>query len=274
MHNNYTTDVTNVQLLLSLFAVSGLAGFIDAIAGGGGLITLPALLIAGIEPVSAIATNKLQSSSATISATVAFARKNLIDWKSCLPILILAFIWSGIGALSVGIISSKLLNTIAPILLILVAIYFALSPSINNEDKKSKISIYQFTFLVPFLGFYDGVFGPGIGSFFMVSFSSLLGFGIVKSMAHTKLSNAASNLGALLVFIFKGNIIFPIALSMAIGAFIGAQFGALCAVKLGSKLIKLLLIVICCLMAVKLLSNDNNLLRVFWLSWIYGGKRG
>jgi uncharacterized protein len=243
-----------LETILMLTIVAMLAGFFDAIAGGGGLITLPALFLAGIEPVAALATNKFQATSATVSATITFARKGMIEWRASIPIGLMAIFGGILGALSVNILPKQALEIIVPILLIIVAIYFAAAPKLHNEERDAKISLFAFSFLiVPCIGFYDGVFGPGVGSFFMLAFVVLLGQGILRAMSYTKLANAASNIGALLVFAVGGAIILPLALAMAVGAFIGAQLGARCAVKFGPRLIKPLLISICCLMAIKLL---------------------
>lgn len=259
-----------VELILILAAVALLAGFFDAIAGGGGLITLPALLLAGLDPVAALATNKLQSSAATVSATITYARKGLINWRLGFPIAAMALLGGSLGALSVSFLPKQILEAIVPILLIAVAIYFTVAPKLTNEGRNPKISWFLFSLLIaPTVGFYDGIFGPGAGSFYMVALVLLLGQGILHAISYTKLANAASNVGALIIFALQGAIIFPIALSMAIGAFVGAYLGARCAVKFGSRLIKPLLITICCLMAIKLLSNPENPLRQIFNGWIF-----
>lgn len=251
-----------------LGAVAMLAGFFDAIAGGGGLITLPALFLSGIDPVAAIATNKLQAASATVSATAAFARKGLIEWRSGWPIALMALLGGGAGALSVSLLPRAALEACVPVLLILVAVYFLFSPKLGNEETRAKVSALTFSALIaPAIGFYDGVFGPGVGSFFMLSFVILLGLGLLRAMSYTKLANASSNIGALIIFMIKGTIVLPIALTMAAGAFIGAQLGARCAVRFGARLIKPLLITICCLMAIKLLWNPDNPLRQAVMGW-------
>ena len=117
-----------------LALVAFCAGFFDAIAGGGGLITLPALLLASVDPISAIATNKFQAASATISATVTFARKGMIEWREGRFLVICGFVGGASGALLVSSIDKRYLEVCVPIMLILVAIYFALSPKLANED--------------------------------------------------------------------------------------------------------------------------------------------
>ena len=115
--------------------------------------------------------------------------------------------------------------------------------------------------IAPVIGFYDGIFGPGAGAFYMVAIVTLLGYGALRATAHTKLANAASNVGALSLFVIKGAVIWPLGLAMAAGAFIGAQVGSRLAIRFGAKLIRPLLVVRSCLMAVKLLSDAQNPLR-------------
>lgn len=240
-------------------AVALAAGFFDAIAGGGGLITLPALLLAGVDPLAAIATNKFQAASATVSATAAFARKGMIEWRTGLPMAAMAFVGGALGALSVNLIPKAVLEALVPVLLLSVALYFALSPKLNNDERRAKLPVVVFCLtLAPLIGFYDGVFGPGVGSFYMVAFVLIMGQGILRAVCNAKLLNASCNLGALLVFAMLGNIILPLALAMGVAAFVGAQLGARCAVRFGSRLIKPLLIGVCCLMAGKLLLAPGN----------------
>ena len=117
------------------------------------------------------------------------------------------------------------------------------------------------TTTVPLVGFYDGVLGPGAGSFYMIAFVTLAGYGVLKATAHTKLANAASNLGSLSLFVLKGVVIWPVGLAMALGAFIGAQVGSRLAMRFGPRLIRPLLVVISCAMAVKLLADPANPIR-------------
>ena len=253
----------DMDIIGILSLVAFLAGFFDAIAGGGGLITLPALFLAGVDPVSAIATNKFQAASATVSATITFARKGLIEWRKGWPLVLLSMIGGASGALLVSVIEKEWIEVAVPILLIMVAIYFALAPKLDENPRKERLSILLFSLTIaPILGFYDGVFGPGAGSFFMVAFVSLGGLGIMRAMSFTKLANASCNLGSLSVFIAKGFIIWPLAISMAIAAFLGAQLGAKYAIKIGPKLIKPMLIVVCTALAIKLLSDENNPLKL------------
>ena len=249
----------DVTLVLVLALVALMAGFFDAIAGGGGLITLPVLFIAGIEPLAAIATNKFQAASATVSATFAFAHKGMIDWKRSRLMALMAFFGGALGALSVSFVPKALLQACVPILLIVVAAYFAFSPKPDDQTRKARISTSVFCMTAaPVIGFYDGVFGPGVGSFFMLACVILLGQHLLQAVCNSKLLNAACNLGALSVFSLSGAIIWPLAITMALAAFAGAQLGARCAVHFGPRLIKPLLVCVCCIMATKLLLDADN----------------
>nr|WP_314617155.1 TSUP family transporter [uncultured Pseudomonas sp.] len=246
-------------LILTLALVALAAGFFDAIAGGGGLITLPVLFVAGIEPLAAIATNKFQAASATVSATAAFARKGMIDWRRGMPMAAMSFCGGAAGALSASFVPRSVLQGCVPILLILVAIYFAFSPKPNEQVRKAKVSLALFCLAIaPVIGFYDGIFGPGVGSFFMLACMFLLGQHLLQAVCNSKLLNAACNLGALSVFSMSGAIIWPLALAMALCAIIGAQLGARCALYFGPRLVKPLLITVCCLMALKLLLDNGH----------------
>lgn len=252
----------DIGTVAGLFGVAVVAGCCDAIAGGGGLLTLPALLLAGLDPVSAIATNKLQGAAGSCSATVAFARRGLIRWREALPAALGAGLASVAGALCVSLLPKGFLNALVPVLLLGIAAYFATARRIRNEDATARISPALFAMtLAPAVGFYDGVFGPGAGSFYMIGFVTLLGLGVVRATAHTKLANAASNVCSLGLFAVQGVIVWPVGLAMAVGAFLGAQAGSVLAMRLGARLIRPLLVVIACAMALRLLSDPGNPLR-------------
>ncbi|WP_175653497.1 TSUP family transporter [Pseudomonas sp. Marseille-P9899] len=257
----------DLTLLLALSGLALLAGFFDAIAGGGGLITLPMLFLVGIDPLAALATNKFQAASATVSATVAFSRRGMLDWRSGWPMALMAFAGGALGALSVSLVPKDLLQACVPVLLVVVAAWFAFSPRLDDQQMRTpRISISLFCLLIaPLIGFYDGVFGPGVGSFFMLAFMLLLGQGMLRAVGNSKLLNAACNLGALSVFASTGTILWPLALAMAVCAMFGAQLGARCAVYFGPRLIRPLVVFVCCVMAVKLFLDAGNPL-VEWVA--------
>ncbi|NEU11957.1 TSUP family transporter [Methylobacterium sp. BTF04] len=252
----------DIGLIAGLFAVALAAGCVDAIAGGGGLLTVPVLLLSGLDPVSAIATNKLQGSAGAVSSTIAFARRGLIHWPDAWKIALSAGIASIGGALCVSLLPRPVLDAAVPILLVGIALYFAMARRMSNDDATARVTPALFALTwAPAVGFYDGVFGPGAGAFYMIGFVTLLGLGVVRATAHTKLANAASNLGSLALFAAGGHVIWPIGLAMAVGAFFGAQVGSRLAIRLGARLIRPLLVTIACLMALRLLSDPANPLR-------------
>jgi uncharacterized membrane protein YfcA len=252
---------TEIVLLLVLAAF--LAGFIDAIAGGGGLITVPALLLAGLPPVEALATNKLQSLFGSGSSVIAYASKGHVDVRQQWPSALASAFASVAGALLATVLPSDVLNVMLPVLLVGIAIYFLVKPNMGDLDRAQRMTPFIFGLtIVPLIGFYDGAFGPGTGSFFMMAFVSLAGFGVLKATAHTKTLNFASNVGAFFTFALVGAIAWKIGLIMGVAQFIGARLGAGLAMKQGSRVIKPLLVTTCILLAVRLLMDDHNPLRV------------
>ena len=239
---------------LFLVAAAGLAGFIDAIAGGGGLITIPALLLGGVDPLAALGTNKLQSLFGSASATIAYARKGLLDVRALLPTAALSCAGSCGGALLALVLPLSALEAVLPFLLIAVAIYFALKPGLADTDRARRLAPAPFVFgIVPLIGGYDGLFGPGTGSFFMLAFVTLAGYGVLKATAQTKLLNFASNVGAFTVFAASGAIDWRLGLAMGFAQFAGARAGAGFAVRHGARLIRPLLVLVCVALAARLL---------------------
>jgi uncharacterized protein len=254
-----------LMTLIFLAVAALIAGFVDSIAGGGGLLALPALLLSGLDPVSALATNKLQGSFGTASATYAYWKKGHLDIKAHWKTIATTFIAASLGVAAIKYAPSQLLSTALPVLLVVIAIYFAFSPKLSNETKPPRITVAVFACSVaPAIGFYDGIFGPGTGSFFMLALVVLSGLGVVQATAQTKLLNFTSNIASLLVFAFTNNIIWTVGLTMGVAQFVGAQLGSRIAMKQGAKIIRPLLVVVCCSMALKLLLDPNNPLRSFF----------
>ncbi|MDZ7823397.1 MAG: TSUP family transporter [Ahrensia sp.] len=244
------------DILAFLAAAAFLAGFVDSIAGGGGLITVPVLLLAGLSPIQALGTNKLQSLFGAATATIAYARNGHVNlaqqWKSAA----LSGVASAVGAWLISNIPNDAVRTFIPFLLIAIALFFWLKPGLSDDDRAQRITPFVFTaVVVPIIGFYDGFFGPGTGSFFMIAFITLAGFGVLKATAHTKLLNFASNFGAFLVFAVGGAVLWKIGLVMGVAQIAGAQCGSYLAMKNGAKLIKPLIIITCLALAVKLLAD-------------------
>ncbi|WEZ83214.1 TSUP family transporter [Rhizobium sp. 32-5/1] len=252
-----------VHLLAFLFIAALLAGFIDSIAGGGGMITIPAMLIAGIPPLETLGTNKLQSLFGSGSASIAYARSGHVNLIEQLPMVASAILGGAVGAALATIVPGDVLKIVMPFLLIAIALYFGFKPNISDVDQTRRMTPFLFglTF-VPLIGFYDGVFGPGTGSFFMLGFVTLAGFGVLKATAHTKFLNFGSNIGSFVVFAFYGVVLWKTGLVMGAGQFIGAQIGSRFAMKNGARIIKPLLVVTCIALAIKLLADPAHPIRV------------
>jgi len=261
------TDLPDItfQLISLLFLAAFVAGFIDSIAGGGGMITVPAMLIAGFSPIHTLGTNKLQSLFGSGSATLAYARGGHVDLKSQLPMAVMAALGAAIGAIATTYVPGYVMQAAMPVLLIGIALYFGFKRSISDIDRHQRMTPFLFGLtVVPMIGFYDGIFGPGTGSFFMLAFVSLAGYGLLKATAHTKMLNFASNIGAFAVFALSGVIVWKVGLAMGAGQFLGAQAGSHLAMKNGAKIIRPLLVITCIALAIKLMADPANPVRV-WL---------
>jgi uncharacterized membrane protein YfcA len=251
-----------IQTVAMLAAAAFIAGFVDSIAGGGGLITVPALLLAGLSPVEALGTNKIQGLFGAASATLAYASKGQVEPRRQIRPALMAFLGGALGALAATVIPGAWLSAALPVVLILIALFFAFKPNMNDIDRTQRITPLLFGLtMAPLVGFYDGLFGPGAGSFYMLAFVTLAGFGVLKATAHTKLLNFASNVGGFTVFATVGVVYWRIGLVMGIAQFLGARTGALLAVRNGAKLIRPLLVLVCLALAMKLLADPANPLR-------------
>jgi hypothetical protein len=237
-----------------MFTLALAAGLIDAIAGGGGLITVPALLWAGLPPVGALATNKAQAVWGSFAATAHFVRQGAIALRPVVFTVVCTFVGAALGALSVQHLSTELLEQLVPILLIGFALYFLVSPRVSDLDSHQRIRVPAYALTVGFgVGFYDGFFGPGTGTFFAMGYVALLGFGMRRATAHAKLLNFTSNLAALLCFLAGGHVVWALALVMAVGQLIGGWLGAHLVLRHGARLVRPVLVIASIAVSLKLL---------------------
>lgn len=243
---------THIALLLILAAF--VAGFVDSIAGGGGLIAMPALLLAGANPLEALATNKLQGAFGAGTATIAYARAGHVRLRDQLGMAVISGLAAAAGALVAKAMPADVLRIIMPVVLVGVAAFFALKPGLSDQSRAERLrpAVFAFT-AVPLIAAYDGFFGPGTGSFFMLAFVMLAGFGLLKATAHTKLLNFASNIGSLCVFIPSGAMWWAVGTGMGLAQMAGATLGARLAMRVGARLIKPLIVVVSVAMALRLL---------------------
>jgi len=242
------------MILLALAGVGLLAGFVDAIAGGGGMIALPALLSAGLPPVAALATNKLQSMFGTSMAAYTYWRGGFVNIKALLPAMALTYAGSLLGAIAVKQIDTSLLDIAVPVALIGIAVYFLFAPNLSDADKAARLSFPRWVPLMGFaIGFYDGIFGPGTGSFLTIGFVMLFGLGMIRASGNTKILNLVSNLAALTIFIPSGDVVWPAGLAMAAGQLIGGYVGARTGIRFGAKIIRPVVVVVSIALALRLL---------------------
>lgn len=232
---------------------------VDAIAGGGGLITLPALLWAGLGPLDALATNKAQGVFGTASASAHFLRQGLVNLHSAALAFSCSFVGAASGVIFIRQIGGALPPWLIPGLLIAFSLYFLFSPRVSDLDARQRLSHASFSFLVVLpIGFYDGFFGPGTGSFFAMGYVALLGYSLSRATAHTKLLNFASNLAALLFFLPSGHVLWRYGLLMACGQFIGAWLGAHLVLRHGARLIRPILVAASLAISLKLLIDSSS----------------
>jgi len=235
-----------------LFAVAVFAGFIDTLAGGGGLITIPALILAGIPPLLALGTNKFQAFIGSGTASLMMFRKKKITFHEVKYLMLMAFIGSTIGTICIQFIDVAILSFVIPVVLFLTGIYFIFMPKASDIDRKPKISesSYKYT-AVPFIGFYDGMFGPGTGSFLSLSAIALRGMDLIKATATAKPMNFATNIASVFVFLIYGQVIFTIGIIMMIGQAIGAYIASHFLLKINPLHLRIIVIIMCFVMLIK-----------------------
>lgn len=247
----------SLEVIIFLVLASGFAGFVDSIAGGGGLIQLPSLLISmpNTSPALLLGTNKLPSFLGTLGATASYLRKIKPDFKLAFAMAIPAFIGSGLGASVATRIPKEAFRPIILFLLVLVALYTWRKKELGlAEDfrfaRHHQVGMGALAGLV--IGFYDGIFGPGTGSFLMLILVALLGFAFLQASVTAKIVNLSTNLGAILVFGFNSQIMWILGLTMAVGNVAGGFLGARWAVKGGSQLIRKVFLIVTTILILRL----------------------
>jgi uncharacterized membrane protein YfcA len=243
------------MLFVILTCVAVVSGTVDAIAGGGGLIMMPALITAGLPPHLVLGTNKLQSILGTSMATWRFRRAGMLSLRAGLPFAALGLAGAVFGAMLIRRIDNHVLSLIVPLLLIGVALYTTMSRRMEDSDVPARLGPRGYAPVVAGIGFYDGFFGPGAGQFYATSLVSLRGMGLTRAMGLTKLLNVASNFGSLIVFVSGGQVIWLLGLSMGLGAMTGAVIGSRLATRHGAAVIRPLLVTVSLLLTAKLIWN-------------------
>ncbi len=250
----YTPPVDLSLLQIAALMVAALlAGVVDAIAGGGGLLTLPALLATGMPPHLALATNKGQSVFGSGAALANFVRNGLVDRKLAPLTFPAGLVGSFAGAALVLLVRPDVLKPVVLILLVAVAFFLAFRPPVTARQapplEKARLAALA---LALGIGAYDGFFGPGTGTFLIVGFVALLGLPMARASANAKVINFASNLAAVILFASKGVVVWQVALPMAAAQFAGGFLGSQLAVKGGDVLVRRVVLLVVLALVAKL----------------------
>ncbi len=230
------------SLLLPL--VSAVAGFIDTLAGGGGLLTVPALLLAGLPPINALATNKVQGSMGTLTATLVLMRKGVLKPIEIRNPLLLSFFAAGCGTALIHFLPSQLLSYAIPFVLMLIAAYFLFVPAAGQVESCPRLGLrlYQ-SAVIPIIAFYDGLIGPGTGSFFTLAGVTLRGQTLLQATVRAKAFNFMSNLASVAVFVFGGHVLWLTGLTMMVGQMLGATLASHVMLRGGARMIRPMIVV-------------------------------
>ena len=228
------------QWLYPVLFLTGLAaGFVDSIAGGGGLITIPVLLNMGMPPQLALGTNKLQATFGSGSAAWHYGRAGLIHFRDCRFGILCTLIGAIIGTLLVRQLPANLLKQMIPWLLVAIALYVIFQPKFGEKDLRPRLEAGVFHLIFGLgMGIYDGFFGPGTGTFWAMAYMLGLGFNLTKATAHTKVMNFTSNIASLVIFLVAGYVHLGAGLSMGAGQLLGARIGSKVVIRRGTKFIR------------------------------------
>lgn len=251
-------DIT-IHTFLIVCPLVFLASFVDSIAGGGGLISLPAYLIAGLPPHYAIATNKLSSSIGTVIATVRYCKNKLVDWGIGIPSILLALIGSTLGANLALLVDEKVLKFILIIILPVVGFYVLINKNFTKKvftEPLPRKKVYLIACTASFfIGAYDGFYGPGTGTFLILIYTGLARMDIGVASGNTKLVNLASNVAALITFLFNGKIIFTLGITAAVFSVAGSYLGSGLVLKKGFKVVRPIILVVITLLFIKVITG-------------------
>jgi uncharacterized protein len=231
--------------LLLLFFAGLAAGFVDSIAGGGGLITLPVLMSLGVPLQQCLGTNKLQAAFGTGMAVWRYAKGGLISWSTVRWAVLWTLMGAALGAVAVSVMDSALVGRVVPWALLAVAAYTLCSPKLGAEQQRAILSAGSFAVMGGLLlGFYDGFFGPGTGTFWTLGCVTLLGLSLPHATAYTKVVNLTSNLSSLVVFMVAGAVRYDLAVAMIAGQLIGARLGSGMVLKHGAPFVRVVFLAV------------------------------
>ena len=228
-----------------LVVAGGIAGFVDSIAGGGGIITLPALLAAGLPPHLALGTNKLQATFGSLTASLRYRAAGIVRFRDILPGIAATAVGAGLGALAVSTVDAGILRILIPLLLLAILIFLALRPRFGLQKEERRVGWLPFWIIAGLtLGFYDGFFGPGTGTFWAMALVGLAGLDMQGATAHTKVANFTSNLLSLAVFAIAGTVAITIGLAMGAAEAAGAWAGSRMVLKRGAAFVRMVILAV------------------------------
>lgn len=244
----------SLTAIIILFASAFLGGFVDSVAGGGGIITVPVLMAVGLPPHLALGTNKLQASFGSFTAAMNYRRGGMFRFRELVQGIVCTALGALIGTLTIQALSADLLTYAIPPLLLAVFVYMLCHPQLGREERvpRCRSAIFYLVFGL-LLGFYDGAFGPGTGSFWMIAFAFWLGFDLKKATAHTKVMNFTSNIVSLATFLIGGHVVILIGLLMGVAQVGGAWLGSHMVLKRGAGLVRTFFLVVVAVTIARLL---------------------
>lgn len=239
----------SLVMLLFLVLAAITAGFMDTLVGGGGLITIPALMMAGVPPIFALGTNKLQSAMGSGTASLMMFKHRRIEFRHVKLAMFAAFCGSVVGSIAIQYFDSAALEVLIPTVIVSIAVYFLLAGKQSMRVGRARMGRGQYAATaVPLIGAYDGMFGPGTGSFFVFTGVILRGQEIVAATAMAKALNFATNFAALCVFVSFGKVLWLVGMLMMVGQAIGAYIGAHTLFTIHPAFLRYLVICVCFLM--------------------------
>ncbi len=244
-----------IYVVVILILVSFFAGFIDSIAGGGGLLTIPAFMIAGLPPQVALGTNKFQATLGTSISSLNFIHKKKVSLKIVLSGILFALVGAFIGSKVILAIDPDIVGKII-IFLLPLGVFATLCPrkaTIYSHTLTKVDLLIKIPLICLIIGFYDGFFGPGTGSFLALAFYVFMKLDLIEATANAKIFNFISNLGSLAAFIYSGKVIFTLGLPMALSNMAGNYLGSHLVLRKGAKVIKFFLIVVLALLCLTLI---------------------
>lgn len=235
-----------------------LAGFVDSIAGGGGLISLPAYMLSGLPAHAAVATNKLSSSVGTFASTIRYIRNKCVDFRLAVPSVIMAVIGAQIGSRLALLVADEVFKILLLVALPGIAVWMLTHKNLDppedaRVDRKKQMIYVTVASLV--IGLYDGFYGPGTGTFLTLVYTGLCRMKVLKAAGNVKLANLASNLSALLVFLTGGHVVLALGLTASVFSIAGHWLGSGVAIRNGSRLVRWVIVAVLALLFVKVITD-------------------